>query len=141
MPLKKLTGKVSNFQQATEITGTRHGRWNSVVDTQQVINFRVDNSPTVLKLKEAVDLADGEEVTVVGQEKKGVLKGIALRNNETGIVYSLRTWPIFLFAAIFLALGVPLVSVVIGLPIMALGAYLAYKGYINRKSVGMLQHS
>lgn len=142
MALTKISGLVSNFQQETVITSSQHGRTGAgIIHSDKVINFRVDNKPVALKLKENVDLTNGEQVTVVGKHKKGAFKGLALRNESTGVIYATKTWPALLGGIAFILLGIPLVSVIIGLVIVPLGVLFLYGAWLNVRSIALLKAS
>lgn len=139
MALIKISGKVSNFQQETEVTGAQTSRTGATsYHSQKVINFRVDNKPVELKLKKGVDLAEGDDATVVGKDKGGVLHGIAVRNDGTGVTYSHSTLALLAFGIILTLLGFAGLAVIIGILILPFGLYLLYKAWQNKQALDML---
>ena len=91
MTYSALQGVASKISQETQVTGahTSGGKYsaNTVTHSHNEINLRVDNSPCLIKLKQTIHLEEGEAVTIIGKEKKGVFHGYAIRNDVTGVSY------------------------------------------------------
>ena len=138
MGMKAISGETSNTQQSTQVSGHVHGG-RGRVGSWQAINFRVGNKPVSMKLEEAVDIVDGEIVTVVGSESGSGFKGLVLRNDATGMVYNVPTWKYFVPGGTFVLLGLPLSIFIIGLPLVGIGGWLLYKGYQTRSALGVLR--
>ena len=95
MTYSVLQGIASNLSQETKVTGgnTSGGQYsaNTVVNSHNEINLRIDNTPCLIRLKQTIHLEEGEPVTVIGENKKGVFNGYAIRNDVTKVVY-LGSW-------------------------------------------------
>ena len=130
MALKKISGTVSNFREETEVTSAQtsnlgHTRYR----TEKRINFRVGRTPVEMKLPKGIDLANGDEATVVGTTSGGGLKAVIVRNDETNVIYGMSTWYVMMWAIICTGIGVATLGIIIGLVIFPIGLYLFYKGY------------
>lgn len=140
MALKTLTGTVSHFNQETVLIGSRQNRSGfGTIQSDKEINFRIDNKPVVLRLKQAVHLEDGEKATVAGKEKRGVFQAVAVRNDETGVVYALKTVPILLLGLFITGLSVPLFAALVGFITFPIGLWLLYKTYLNVAALRLLR--
>ncbi len=140
MALTKISGPVSNFreetqvQSATSTTGAM-GMGRTTFRTKKIISFRVGKKPVVLKLTSgSIDLTDGDDATVVGTESSKGMNAIMVRNDGTGICYSMS----FLYFAIWgVALTVLALATllsfsevaIIGLIVGPIGLYMLYKTY------------
>lgn len=130
MALSKISGPVSNFREETKVTSARtsnlgHTQFNS----EKVINFRVGNRPVEMKNLKAIEMADGDDVTVVGSNSGGGIKGILIRNDTTGIIYGMKTWYVMAWAIVLTLVGIATLGVFIGFLLLPLGLYLLYKAY------------
>ena len=85
MALATLSGVVSGIRHSTETRGTV-GRNGGSVKTGQVIAFRVDDRSAQIKLAEIPDIRDGDQVTLAGREKNGVL-GVMTLIFLVGIIF------------------------------------------------------
>lgn len=150
MDLTKITGKVSGIEQQQVVTGAQSskGTGMTAVHSHNEINFRIDNKPVTLKLKTQVHINDGEEVSVVGRDKKGVFEGYAIRNNETGVDYSYgSTWMLivggaFLFGSLMVLIesGFGVMGFIGAAVLGTLGWFGFMKwGLIFKNSANMLQ--
>lgn len=135
--MKLFTGKVSGISQETQITGasTVGNRFSSSTKMHfyNEIHFRIDNQPVHVKLDKKINVMDGEQVAVAGEDKKGVFRGYAMKNTSTGIVYTIHLFKL-LFTAI-LGLGAGLLGIFIfivgigfnfSLIVMGLGGLMIY---------------
>ncbi len=139
MALTKITGTVSNFREETEVTSTQtYKSGYSKVNTQKIINFRVDNRPVSMKMPKSLELTDGDEATVVGTQSGGGLKAILISNDTTGIVYGYGTIYMLAWAVILMLIGLATMSVFIGFIIFPLGLYLLYKGLQLKKAHALI---
>ncbi len=95
-----IQGSISNISQETNITGatTTGNRFvsNTNVKSVQDIHFRVDNKPVHVKLDQAVNINNGEQVAVAGHLKNGTFKGFAIKNLDTNITYKISSFKIIL---------------------------------------------
>lgn len=133
MALTKISGPISNFREETEITSTTHsaGFGNTAstrVRTEKLINFRVGNTPVSMKLPKGIELANGDEATVVGSSGSGGIKAVVVRNDTTGIAYGMSTIYVMVWAIVTTLVGLATLGMVVGLLILPLGLFLFYKG-------------
>lgn len=130
MALAKISGTVTNFREETEITSSQTSNLGHTRHkTQKLINFRVGRTPVSMKLPKGIDLADGDEATIVGSESSGGIKAVLVRNDETGVTYGMSTWYVMIWAVICTVAGVATLGIIIGLFLTPIGLYLLYKGY------------
>jgi hypothetical protein len=136
-----VSGIAGNVQQETEVYGAQSSAYTGAtrVHSQKVINFRVDNKPVTLKLKATIDLAEGDDVTVVGTDKRGILRALVVRNDKTGIVYSHSPIMLIVLGGILGLVGLATISILLGFIIAPLGFYVVYKGLQTKKAIGMLK--
>jgi len=86
----------------------------------------------------SVNIADGDKVTLAGKTKKGEFKARALRNEETGVVYSGMTTIAYVMGVLCLVLGIPASFVIIGIPLLPIGLWLLFEGYKNQSAIRAL---
>ncbi len=130
MALKKISGTVTNFREETEIKSAQTSNLgHTQYKTEKRINFRVGRTPVEMKLPKGIDLADGDEATVVGTNSGGGIKAVMVRNDETGVAYSMSTWYVMMWAIICTVIGVATLGIFVGIVLFPIGLYLFYKGY------------
>ncbi len=144
MALEKVSGPVSNFRQSTEIksatsTTGAFGMGRTTMKTEKIFNFRVGNRPVTMKFpKGDIDLTDGDEATAVGTGGSGGIKGILVRNEGTGIIYSISMGYWLGWGIVLILLGVVLLPVFIGIVLLPIGLYMLYKGYQLKQALALL---
>ncbi len=144
MALVKVSGVVSNFRQSVEIKSATSttgfaGMGRTTMRTEKIFNFRVGNKPVTMKFPSGdIDLADGDEATVVGTESGGGLKGVLVRNEGTGVSYSISMIYWLGWGVLVTVLGVALLAVFIGLVLLPVGLYMLYKAYQLKQAQEML---
>jgi hypothetical protein len=130
MALIKISGPVGNFREETKVTSARTSNLgHTQFNTEKVINFRVGNRPVEMKNLKDIEMADGDEVTVVGTNSGGGIKAVLLRNDTTEIIYGMSTWYVMAWAIGTTIAGIATLGVIIGFLLLPLGLYLLYKGY------------
>ncbi len=130
MALVKISGPVSNFREETQVKSAQTSNMgHTQFKTEKVINFRVGNRPVEMKNLKAIEMADGDEATVVGSNSGGGIKAVLIRNDTTGIVYGMSTWYVMMWAIIVTLAGLASLGILIGIVILPLGLYLFYKSY------------
>ena len=130
MALTKISGPVSNFREETEVTSAQTSNLgHTQYKTQKLINFRVGNRPVSMKMPKGIELADGDEATVVGSDSGGGIKAVLIRNDTTGITYGMSTWYVMAWAIVLTIAGLATLGVFVGFILTPLGLYLLYKGY------------
>lgn len=138
MNLTKMTGTISNVQFGDETVG-HIGQRGGNIHTKQTVNFRLDGKPVMMKLPNRPDLSDGETVSVVGTEKNGVFKALALRNASTGAVYELPVIPLYIFGVLFTLVGLPLLFILVGVVFIGVGLANLYLGTMHKKAALMVR--
>ena len=145
MALTKISGVVSNVRERTEVSRMEthhHSHMNtshSKVKTKTSINFRVDECPVTMKDSEGIELADGDQATVVGTESGGGIKALLIQNDTTGIVYGWRATYLLVWAVILIVAGFATLAVFIGLLLLPMGLYLLYKWRQYKQAHALLQ--
>lgn len=130
MALSKISGTVSNFREETNVTSAQTSNLgHTQYRTEKLINFRVGNRPVSMKLPKGIELADGDEATVVGSDGGGGMKAILVRNDTTGIIYGMSTVTVMIWAILLIVIGAATLGVFIGFIVLPLGLYMLYKGY------------
>lgn len=140
MALVTVSGSVANVMQDTEVYGAQSSAYTGAtkVHSQKVINFRVGNKPVTMKLKAAIDIGHGDQVTVVGTEKRGIVHALVVRNDVTGVTYAHSPMMLIVLGGILTLVGLMTIAIVIGVVVTPLGLYVVYKGLQTRKAIGML---
>ena len=130
MALTKISGPVGNFREETEVKSAQTSNLgHTQYRTEKVINFRVNNRPVTMKNSKGIELADGDDVTVVGSDSGGGINAVLLRNDTTGIIYGMSTWYVMTWAIVTTIAGLATLGVFVGFILTPLGLYLLYKGY------------
>ena len=147
MTLSIVQGKVANFQSETEIEravhqGGAHGSGTTNYQQKKVLNFRVGRTPINMVLGASIDLTDGDNATVAGSESGGPMDAVAVRNDETNMIY-FRYGPIqlFIWAVILIVAGIPLTAAIIGWAMIPAGAWLGYKGMQVKNAIAMINNT
>jgi hypothetical protein len=144
MGLTKISGLVSNFRESTKVksatsTTGAFGMGRTTMKTEKIFNFRVGNRPVSMKFpKGDIDLTDGDEATVVGVDGSGGVKGILVRNEGTGIIYSMGIGYWLGWGIAMTVLGFVLIPVFIGIILLPVGIYMLFKGYQLKKAMALL---
>lgn len=131
-----LSGQVSHVATTATVHGSvKRGKGN--VSTSHKTDFRVDGKAA--SFRAAVNIADGDRVTLVGKTKGGEMCARALRNEQTGVIYSGMTTAAYILGTILIVLGIPLSFIFIGVPLVAVGAWLIFEGYMNRSAIKQIE--
>lgn len=77
--MKTLCGIARQIRQGAEVAGNQHG-----FGTSHVVNFRLASRAVQLTVPQMPDIAEGDEVVVVGDLVNGTLVGRAYRNLTAG---------------------------------------------------------
>jgi len=135
--LVEVTGKVSNIQNSVHTagsvkTGPVTGNVSGSMSSHDQFTFRVDNTPVTFVHEGGMDVAEGDEVVVVGKMKKGQLEAYAVKNINTQARYDQYQTAhlVMLIFAQLLAIG--LIVVVIGVIATPYIAYILL-GTLKRK--------
>lgn len=130
MALSKISGSVSNFREETKVTSAQTSNLgHTQFRTEKEINFRVGNRPVTMKMPKGIELADGDEATVVGTDSGAGMKAVLVRNDTTGIVYGMSTAYVMVWAILLTIAGLATLGIFVGFILAPLGLYLLYKGY------------
>lgn len=144
MALIKISGPVANFRQSTEVksatsTTGAFGMGRTTMKTEKSFSFRVGNQPVAMKFPSGdIDLADGDEATVVGTGSSGGIKGILVRNEATGITYGISMTYWLGWGIVMTILGFVLAGAIIGFVLLPIGVYMLYKAYQLKKSMALI---
>ena len=109
MALIKISGPVGNFREETKITSQRTSinphlnTGHTTVRTEKEVNFRIDNRPVTMKNLKGIELADGDNATVVGSDTRSGIKAILIRNDTINMIYGYSTWYLMMWAIILTA--------------------------------------
>ncbi|HEP8341118.1 TPA: hypothetical protein ACKRZL_001024 [Pseudomonas aeruginosa] len=135
--LSRIVGKVSNVQSSVHTvgnvkTGPVTGNVSGNISSHDQFTFRVNGSPVSFTHEGGMNIADGDEVVVIGKVKKGQLEAYALKNLETKASYDQYS-PFHLVLAwigIFISAG--LIAVLIGILFTPYTIYILL-GTLKRK--------
>lgn len=122
MALSVLQGQAQGIRQASETRGTI-GRRGGTISTTQMTAFRVDGRSAQFKFGDVLDVQDGDMVTLVGEAKNGVFKAYAMRNDQTGALFTIPTWGLYVMAVCLVFLGLLLLVLMIGVIFLGLAAW------------------
>lgn len=130
MALVKISGPVGNFREETRVTSTQtYNTGHTNVRTEKEVSFRVGNRPVTMKNIKGIELADGDEATVVGSDTRGGIKAVLIRNDTTEMIYGYATWYLMMWAIILTLVGLATVGIFIGFILAPMGLYLFYKAF------------
>jgi len=138
-----LSGEVSHLSTTSTVSGSvKRGKGD--VNTSHKTDFRVDGQAAVFN--SSINIADGDKVTLVGDIKKGELRIRALRNEETGMIYSEITTLAYVIGCLVIFVGLLFTVASIGLPWMgvfaiitiALGVWAIAEGRKNQAAINSL---
>lgn len=138
MTLTTLSGVATGIRHSTETRG-HVGRNGGNIQTGQVLAFRIGDHSAQIKLKDVPDVRDGDRVTLAGQLKNGTFHALALRNDQTRAVYSNPAMPGYIMGGLMVALGVPLLFILVGVLFIGFGGYTLYQANSYSKAAGMLR--
>lgn len=137
MALTTLSGTVSGIRHSSETSG-HIGKNGGNVHTKQVIALRVDGKPAEIKLMSMPDVQDGERVTLAGRMKNGSFRALAMRNEKTGAIYRMPTTLAYVFGALLVLVGLPLLLVVVGVLFIGAGAWTLYEAWTHTQAAKLL---
>lgn len=130
------SGTLSHTSSETEVRG-KVSKGKGRVSTNHKMRFRVDGRPAYINT--SADLSDGDVVTAIGKDKKGELEVYAVRNETTGIVYSIYS-PLWYAASGFMVVvGIALLVIVIGIFFIGLGGWMIYQTWTVQNSITVLK--
>jgi hypothetical protein len=115
-----LTGTVSNIRHSTRTSGSNEGG----TSTSHVALFELDGAPVTLSLPEVIAISDGDKVSVAGNEKRGLFRGLAYSNKSNKVKGKSSV-------ALYCLVGVAFCCSVLLAPV---GFWLLYCGYRNQKA-------
>lgn len=139
MALIKISGPVGNFREETSVKSTKtYNTGYTQVRTEKEVAFRVDNRPVTMKNVKGMELANGDEATVVGSDTRSGVKAILIRNDTTNMIYGYSTWYVMMWAIILTVIGAATVGVIIGLFLLPMGLYMFFKGYQHVQAYRMM---
>ena len=140
MALIKISGTVGNFREETKVTSTQtYNTGHTQVRTEKEVSFRVGNRPVTMKNIKGIELADGDEATVVGSNTNSGVKAVLIRNDTTEMIYGYATWYILMWAIILTAGGIATVGILVGYILIPLGLFMFYKGYQLMQAYKMME--
>ena len=130
MKLVPFSGKVSHLNQISSTSSNiLHGRGS--IKTSHKTTFRVDGRP--VEVGGTHNLGDGDPVTVVAIEKGGTHYPLAFRNDATRIEHVESAS--YIWGILFMILGVFMIGIYIGIPVMIGAGYLLYKTNEMKKAI------
>ncbi|NIM43967.1 MAG: hypothetical protein GTN84_22250 [Hydrogenophaga sp.] len=138
MSLTTLSGTVSGIRHSSETSG-HIGKNGGNVHTKQVIAFRVDGQPAEIKLMNMPDVQDGERVTLAGRMKNGSFRALAMRNDQTRAIYGMPTTMAYVFGALLVLVGLPLLLVLVGVLFIGAGAWTLYEAWLHTQAANLLR--
>ncbi len=138
MALTTLSGTVSGIRHSSETSG-HIGKNGGNVHTKQVIAFRVDGKPAEIKLMNMPDVQDGEHVTLAGRMKNGSFRALAMRNDQTRAVYKMPTTLAYVFGALLVLVGLPLLLILVGVLFIGAGAWTLYEAWTHTQAARLLE--
>lgn len=140
MALVKISGPVGNFREETRVTSTRtYNTGHTNVRTEKEVSFRVGNRPVTMKNIKGIELADGDEATVVGSDTRSGIKAVLIRNDTTEMIYGYATWYMMMWAIILTFGGLATVGIFIGFILAPMGLYLFYKTFQLHQAYQMME--
>jgi DNA-directed RNA polymerase subunit K/omega len=105
--MKTLCGSARQIRHGAEVAGNQHG-----FDTSHVVNFRLASRAIQLSMPRMPDIAEGDEVVVVGDFVNGTLVGRAYRNLSAGtydrVAKRSLLFMVFFYGILALLLAFPL---------------------------------
>lgn len=130
-----LSGTITHLDRISSTSGRmQHG--NGQIRTDHTTTFRLDNQPAVFR--GVADLGADEPATAAGYMKKGMFTALAVRNDSTGLVYGHSGIGMMLIGAGLMFVGLLMLSIGIGLFIMAGGGWVGMQGYRQREARTLL---
>ena len=130
-----LQGEVSHVSTTSTVSGSvKKGKGN--VSTSHKTDMRINGQAAVFN--GSINLADGDKATLVGKAKNGEFRARALRNDETGVIYSGMTTLLYFLGAILILLGIPASFILVGIPMIVIGVWVIYEGYLNQSAINSL---
>jgi hypothetical protein len=106
--MQTLCGIARQIRQGAEVAGNQNG-----FDTSHVVNFRLASRAVQLSMPRMPDIAEGDEVVVVGDLVNGTLVGRAYRNLSAGtydrVAKQSLIFMVLIYGALSVFLAIPLI--------------------------------
>lgn len=134
-----LSGTVSHTPP-TSLVGSmvKKGWWQ--ISAFHRTDFRVDGKAACFGA--SANIADGDHVTLVGNLKSGEMRAVALRSNETGVVYSDPTTLFYILGGLLVLIGISVVLIFVkGFILIFIGVWLIFQGHTNQSAIKMLHET
>lgn len=138
MSMSVLTGPATRVELAMRSGGEEHGRQAGSFEGRRPFSFHIGNRPTLLQLAGEPKVREGDVVTIAGHEKSYAFVGYALANHTTGATYAPVAWPYYILGGLLVVVGIPLSTILIGIPLFAAGVWLLYVAHRNARALRLL---
>lgn len=102
---------------------TTTGGYVGNIQTGQVLAFCIGDHSVQIKLRDVPDVRDGDRVTLAGKLKDGTFLTLALCNDQIRAVYSYPATPGYIMRCLMVALGVPLLFILVGVLFIGFGGF------------------
>lgn len=133
-----VTGTVSHLTTHSEVHG-RVKKGQGSVTTSHKTDFRIDGRAAFFK--GAINVADGDTVTLAGETIRGEFRAKAIKNLGTGVIYSEPTTAFFVFGGLAILASIPMMLILIGFLLLPLAIWLIYEGYRNQVAVKAVEQA
>lgn len=137
MSLTTISGVASGIRHGAVSEG-HVGRNGGTIRSGHALAFRVDDRSVQIKLPDLPDVQDGEMVTLAGRVRNGTFQALALRNDRTRAVYAIPAMPGYVMGGLMVAVGLPLLFILVGVFFIGFGGYTLYQAHNYAQAAKLL---
>jgi hypothetical protein len=141
MRMSVLTGSATRVQLERFPGGAAQPRDGEPSPGRGPRSFRIGNRPALLQLNGTARIREGDLVTIAGHERSYAFVGYALANHTTGATYAPVAWPYYFLGGALVLVGIPLSTILVGIPLFAAGVWLVYVARRNARALELLASS
>lgn len=136
MSLTTISGTVAAVRQSSS-----EQEFGEMVGTHNVFTFRVKDQSVQIRSQQVLDIHDGDQLTIVGSDRNGTFRGLAFRNEVTGVTWCMPAQAYLFLGVVIIVFSLPLILFLIGIPSAALGIFIYKRGAEYSTAMKMLQAS
>jgi hypothetical protein len=138
MPLQTLSGTATNVTGGSQLAYAPTAQYGPVAVQQHLVNFRLNGRPVRMKVTDSASISEGDQLIACGTEKQGTLEALAVKNVTTGAIHHNPYSGPLILGIVGMVIAIPLAFLLIGIPLVAIAAYVIWRANTIRKAVLMV---
>ena len=138
MPLTTLSGTATNVALGSQMGYVPTAQYGPMAVQEHLVTFRLNNRPARIKIRDSASISEGDQVMIAGNDKQGTLEGLALKNLTTGAIHHNPYQMPLIGGIVAMVISIPLAFLLIGIPLVAISAWVIWRANQVRTAVRMV---